>query len=127
MRKISEMGEAELSALSREIETALEERRRERDRPEREEARVDGAGGRWLRFEFANCGKCARCTSGRYVHGPYWYLYEYIGGKMRSTYVGRRISEEAARAHGTPGLAGKRPQDIYPAEVAERRATAQQR
>lgn len=85
----------------------------------------EAAGGRWLRFEYTKCGRCVRCAAGRYVHGPYSYLYEYNGDRMRSIYIGRRMSEEVARALDAPGLAGKRPEDVYRAEAAERAAAPQ--
>lgn len=113
------MGEERLLALVREIEAILTERRG----GEVGEG-AGGEGGRWLRFEYTKCGKCSRCADGRYVHGPYWYLYEYTGGKMKSTYVGRRVTDGVASAHGAPGLAGKRPEDVYPREVERLRAGA---
>ena len=122
------MGDADLLRLKYEVEAILEDRRREeRERQRRERAEALGEGGRWLEFEHTNCGKCPRCAAGLYVHGPYWYLYEYTGGKMRSRYVGRSFSEKAAEDHGFPELAGSRPEDVYPAEVARERAETERR
>lgn len=124
MEDFAAMDDERLAALARQIGALLKERRCQKARFRQAPSRTPGEGGRWLRFEYTNCGKCARCTAGLYVHGPYWYLYVYSGGKMRSTYLGRRMPEEAARAHGVPGLAGRRPEDVYPTEVANSRGAA---
>ena len=43
-----------------------------------------------LRQQSVRCGKqgCTRCP-----HGPYWYAYWTEGGRRRSRYVGRLLSE----------------------------------
>lgn len=43
------------------------------------------------RLESVSCGKrgCSRCP-----HGPYWYAYWWEGGKVRSRYIGRRLTRE---------------------------------
>ncbi len=43
-----------------------------------------------LRQQWVRCGKatCTRCP-----HGPYWYAYWREGGKRRSRYVGKLLSE----------------------------------
>ena len=122
------MGNGELLSLKREIAAVLEGRRRkERERQRQERAESAGEGGRWLEFEHTNCGKCPRCAAGLYVHGPYWYLYEYTGGKMRSKYLGRSLTEGKAEEHGFPELAGLRPEDVHPVEVAAGRAETERR
>ncbi len=122
------MGDGQLLSLKAEIEAILESRRREeRERRRREKAESLGEGGRWLEYEHTNCGKCPRCAAGLYVHGPYWYLYEYTGGRMKSKYIGRTLAESAAEEHDFPEHAGSRPEDIYPAEVARERADAERR
>ncbi|MGQ0679203.1 MAG: hypothetical protein ACT4OM_06030 [Actinomycetota bacterium] len=42
------------------------------------------------RLEPVRCGKagCSRCP-----HGPYWYAYWREGDKVRSRYIGRKLSE----------------------------------
>lgn len=42
------------------------------------------------RLEPVTCGKpgCSKCP-----HGPYWYAYWREGGRVRSRYIGRRLSE----------------------------------
>lgn len=114
--------------LKRELEAVLEKRRREeRERRRRERGKSVGKGGRWLEYEHTNCGECPRYAAGLHIHGPYWYLCEYTGGKMRSRYVGRIFSEKAAEEHGLPDLVGLRPEDVYPVEVARERAETERR
>lgn len=45
-----------------------------------------------LRQQEVRCGKrgCTKCP-----HGPYWYAYWTEGGRRRSKYVGRLLSEES--------------------------------
>lgn len=120
MRDLEAMGDGELLVLKHEIEGILESRRREaRERRRRERVESLGEGGRWLEHEKVNCGRCKKCAGGGRHHGPYWYLYEYTGGKMRSRYVGRRLFGEAAGAMGREDLADKRPEEVYPEEYAE--------
>jgi hypothetical protein len=42
-------------------------------------------------LQLVNCGKgkCRLCSGIHYKHGPYWYGYRRIEGKMRSIYVGK--------------------------------------
>lgn len=41
------------------------------------------------RLEPVNCGKpgCSKCP-----HGPYWYAYWREGGRVRSKYIGRKLT-----------------------------------
>jgi hypothetical protein len=49
------------------------------------------------RLEGVRCGKdkckCARDE----LHGPYWYSYARVGGKVKSQYVGRKLPPEIER------------------------------
>lgn len=38
------------------------------------------------------CGKgnCRRCGGRNYTHGPYWYAYRRMDGKLMSHYVGKQ-------------------------------------
>lgn len=50
-------------------------------------------GGKTYRLEYTRCGKAAcRCAAGT-LHGPYWYSYWMEGGKTKSRYVGKELSE----------------------------------
>lgn len=108
--------------LRRLIGEAREELRRreveERSRRRRERAESAGESGRWLEHERVNCGRCKRCVGGGRHHGPYWYLYEYRGGRMRSRYVGRRLFGDAAAQMGREDLAEMTPEEAYPEEYA---------
>jgi hypothetical protein len=43
------------------------------------------------RHEYIRCGKspCKRCDGGP-GHGPYWYAYSRVGGKLTKRYIGKR-------------------------------------
>jgi hypothetical protein len=43
------------------------------------------------RHEYIRCGKspCKRCDGGL-GHGPYWYAYSRVGGKLTKRYIGKR-------------------------------------
>lgn len=61
-----------------------------------------------------NCGNGRRREIGGYHHAPYWYLFIYTDGKMKSTYVGRKLEEEIAADVGCEKLAGLTPEEAYP-------------
>ena len=46
---------------------------------------------------------------------------------MKSTYIGHSFSEPGAEGHGYPELAGSRPEDGQPVDVAEERVEAERR
>ncbi len=50
-------------------------------------------------LQYRKCGKssCRTCRSGL-GHGPYWYAYWREGLRLRSSYVGKVLPEEAAKA-----------------------------
>lgn len=49
------------------------------------------------RLEGIRCGKeKCKCVAGE-LHGPYWYAYWLEGGKTRSKYIGKRLTERRAR------------------------------
>lgn len=41
-----------------------------------------------LRFQKVKCSKpnCSRCP-----HGPYWYAYRRVNGKLISQYIGKKL------------------------------------
>jgi hypothetical protein len=46
---------------------------------------------RTYRLEEVRCGKeKCKCTKGK-LHGPYWYSYTRVGGKVKSQYIGRKL------------------------------------
>lgn len=49
------------------------------------------------RLEPVNCGKpgCSKCP-----HGPYWYAYWREGGKVRSKYIGRKLTIDELKLKG---------------------------
>jgi hypothetical protein len=47
------------------------------------------AGAVTDRLEYVRCGKDGcRCTRGQ-LHGPYWYRYQRVDGRLKSTYLGK--------------------------------------
>ena len=50
------------------------------------------------RLEHVSCGKpgCSKCP-----HGPYWYAYWREGGKVRSRYIGRKLTAGELKVRGT--------------------------
>jgi hypothetical protein len=49
------------------------------------------------RLEGIRCGKeKCKCTRGK-VHGPYWYSYMRIGGRVKSKYVGKKLPHEVEK------------------------------
>ena len=59
------------------------------EEPESQERPASGPGKVSYRLEPVNCGKpgCSRCP-----HGPYWYAYWREGGRVRSKYIGRKLT-----------------------------------
>jgi len=49
------------------------------------------------RLEAVRCGKeKCKCARGR-MHGPYWYSYARVDGKLKSEYVGKTLPRKVAR------------------------------
>lgn len=49
------------------------------------------------RLEGVRCGKeKCKCAGGR-LHGPYWYCYVRVEGRVKSQYVGKRLPRRAER------------------------------
>lgn len=49
-----------------------------------------------LRRQYVDCGRCTKW------HGPYWYAFWRVGGRVRSAYVGRDDAlERLLRAWGS--------------------------
>jgi hypothetical protein len=49
------------------------------------------------RLEAIRCGKeKCKCARGQ-MHGPYWYSYARVDGKLKSTYVGKKLPRNIER------------------------------
>ena len=47
------------------------------------------------RLESVRCGKeKCKCTRGG-LHGPYWYSYARVKGRIKSQYIGKKLPREA--------------------------------
>lgn len=55
---------------------------------------ADQADHETFRQEYVKCGKshCRSCP-----HGPYWYAYRKVGGKLRKRYVGKERLDQLER------------------------------
>lgn len=50
---------------------------------------------RTYRLEEVRCGKeKCKCARGKF-HGPYWYSYTRVAGKVKSQYVGKQLPKPA--------------------------------
>jgi hypothetical protein len=57
----------------------------------REVVAVAREGRVTYRQELVKCGKAScRCAQGQ-LHGPYWYRYQRVGGRVVSAYVGKTL------------------------------------
>ncbi len=66
--------------------------------------------------QMSYCGKarCRKCRDGA-GHGPYWYAYQMVNGRMKRTYVGKDLPPEVAHLAGTehaPVLPSTTPTDL---------------
>ncbi|GAC1423053.1 MAG: hypothetical protein NVS4B1_14010 [Ktedonobacteraceae bacterium] len=52
--------------------------------------------------QMSYCGKarCGKCRTG-IGHGPYWYAYQTVNGRVKRTYIGKELPPEAAHLVGT--------------------------
>lgn len=88
----------------------LDRQEREQDERERKEkhdqaiARRTSSGGWTLRQETVKCGK-PDCDK---LHGPYWYGYKTIGGRVRKRYFGKDKPTPQKLAEAEAALLGKR-------------------
>lgn len=58
---------------------------------------------RTYRLEGVRCGKeKCKCARGK-SHGPYWYSYTRIKGKVKSQYVGKNLPKEVEKEIGAGG------------------------
>ena len=52
--------------------------------------------------QMSYCGKarCRKCRDGA-GHGPYWYAYQTVNGRMKRTYIGKELPPDTAHPVGT--------------------------
>ena len=66
-------------------------------RPGREVVETRKGGGKTYRLEKIKCGKAnCKCASGE-LHGPYWYAYYRVNGKLKSEYIGKQLPDQVDR------------------------------
>lgn len=112
-----QLGDVErLSDEAYKLGTELDRQERElaqKERDERQQSRStavrgEHAGGGWtLRQEGIRCGKeGCECSKGT-PHGPYWYGYKTIGGRVRKRYFGKNKPTSAQLGQAEAKLLGK--------------------
>ena len=52
--------------------------------------------------QMSYCGKarCSKCRTG-IGHGPYWYAYQTVNGRIKRTYIGKELPRDAEHLAGT--------------------------
>lgn len=51
-------------------------------------------GDKTYRLESVRCGKVTcRCAAGK-MHGPHWYSYTRVAGRLKSLYVGKKLPHD---------------------------------
>jgi len=84
-----------LEEMKRYIEKRIQELQEQAPNPVlrdgREILQVRSAGKITYQLEKVKCGKpnCEKCP-----HGPYWYGYKRVNGKLKSFYVGKELPED---------------------------------
>jgi hypothetical protein len=54
------------------------------------------------RLEGVRCGKeNCKCSNGK-LHGPYWYSYTRVKGKVTSQYIGKRLPKDIEKRQRKP-------------------------
>ena len=63
----------------------------ERNRPRRQVVEERTVENSTYRLEGVRCGKDkCKCAEGK-LHGPYWYCYMRVEGRVKSKYVGKKL------------------------------------
>lgn len=76
---------------------AAEEDEREEPPSRRQIVEERSDGDKTYRLESVRCGKAkCRCAAGK-LHGPYWYSYMRVGGRLKSQYVGKKLPPDVER------------------------------
>jgi hypothetical protein len=126
-RALTEMDDGQLEALRSKV-SSLQDRRLEEQvfkdaearrwaAEERESKSGDGSGH--VRWEMVRCNDCPRCKAGIKPHGPYLYRYFWKDGKLKSKYLGKKISSGEATERYPEGTT---PESLDPAGVARAQA-----
>jgi hypothetical protein len=73
------------------IRKAEESARVEQSQPRRQIVEERTVANRAYRLEGVRCGKeKCKCARGK-LHGPYWYSYSRVEGRVKSRYVGKKL------------------------------------
>jgi hypothetical protein len=77
--------------LQGQIRRAEEKAQTEQKLPARQIVEERTVENKTYRLEWVRCGKeKCKCARGE-MHGPYWYSYVRIKGKLKSQYIGKRL------------------------------------
>ena len=97
-RNRGKLSSADLERIRAKVEDMLREAAlREEEARSAAEVAAAGAVQGGYRQEYVRCGKpgCLTCTAG-VGHGPYWYRYQRIDGRVVKSYVGKQLPEGVA-------------------------------
>jgi hypothetical protein len=91
VRKLSPRELRRLDEWLRELVAESQEDENERRRSGRQIVEERTLENKTYRLEGVRCGKeKCKCTRGK-LHGPYWYSYARVKGKVKSQYVGKKL------------------------------------
>jgi Family of unknown function (DUF6788) len=89
------MTDLELLHLLREVEAEISDRKQPEPVISQKPGEVQrtSSGSTTLILQKICCGKsaCRTCHGRSYAHGPYWYAYMRINGRLISRYVGKNV------------------------------------
>lgn len=80
--------------LQGQIRQAEEKAQAEKKLPTRQVVEERTVENKTYRLEWVRCGKeKCKCSRGE-LHGPYWYSYTRVRGKVKSQYVGKLLPSQ---------------------------------
>jgi hypothetical protein len=97
VRKLSPRELRKLDEWLRELVTESQEDESERRRSGRQIVEERTLENKTYRLEGVRCGKGkCKCARGK-LHGPYWYSYVRVKGRVKSQYVGKKLPREVEK------------------------------
>lgn len=95
LAQMQELDTKQLRAIEYEARRLIEEQEEQQFQPEAKAGEIERRTlGSWCYIhQLINCGKaaCKKCSGRHYKHGPYWYAYSKVNGKVRSIYIGKTL------------------------------------
>jgi hypothetical protein len=99
MRRLSPGQLKKLDEWLQELIGKVEDSRQDgQSRPRKQILEERTVENKTYRLEQIRCGKeKCKCARGK-LHGPYWYSYMRVEGKVKSEYVGKKLPREAVKS-----------------------------